>query len=29
MNEKEIKERAEKELAEQVMYDCYLMCGIW
>ena len=29
MNEKEIKERAAQELAERVMYDCYLMCGIW
>ena len=29
MNEKNAKEMADKELTEEVMYDCYVMCGIW
>ena len=29
MIEQEIKEKAAKELAKQVMHDCYAMCGIW
>ena len=29
MDEKDVKEMVYKELTEKVMYDCYVMCGIW